>query len=53
VKCRRKTGGAGAEVADHRPLDAVIERLWRSLKYEAVYLHELIDGFKAERGERF
>ena len=26
-----------------------IERLWRSLKYEAVYLHELIDGFKAER----
>jgi hypothetical protein len=27
----------------------VIERLWRSLKYEAVYLHELTDGFKAER----
>ncbi len=26
-----------------------IERLWRSLKYEAVYLHELSDGFKAER----
>ena len=26
-----------------------IERLWRSLKYEAVYLHELNDGFKAER----
>ncbi len=26
-----------------------IERLWRSLKYEAVYLHELRDGFKAER----
>ena len=26
-----------------------IERLWRSLKYEAVYLHELTDGFKAER----
>ena len=26
-----------------------IERLWRSLKYEAVYLHDLIDGFKAER----
>ena len=21
-----------------------IERLWRSLKYEAVYLHELTDG---------
>ena len=26
-----------------------IERLWRSLKYEAVYLHELSDGFHAER----
>ena len=26
-----------------------IERLWRSLKYEAVYLHELTDGFKANR----
>ena len=24
-------------------------RLWRSLKYEAVYLHELTDGFEAER----
>ena len=24
-----------------------IERLWRSLKYEAVYLHELTDGFIA------
>ena len=27
----------------------MIERLWRSLKYEAVYLHELTDGFRAER----
>ena len=26
-----------------------IERLWRSLKYEAIYLHELTDGFMAER----
>ncbi len=26
-----------------------IERLWRSLKYEAVHLHELSDGFHAER----
>jgi putative transposase len=26
-----------------------IERLWRSLKYEAVYLHDLADGFTAER----
>ncbi len=27
--------------------NAFIERLWRSLKYEAVYLHELADGFEA------
>ena len=27
----------------------LIERLWRSLKYEAVYLHELRDGLDAER----
>jgi len=26
-----------------------IERLWRSLKYEAIYLHEMTDGFKAGR----
>ena len=26
-----------------------IERLWRSLKYEAVYLHELTDGFVVQR----
>ena len=26
---------------------SVIERLWRSLKYEAVYLHEITDGFAA------
>jgi putative transposase len=26
-----------------------IERLWRSLKYEAVYLYDLTDGFAAER----
>ena len=33
-----------------RCLDNVfIERLWRSLKYEAVYLHELCNGFEAER----
>ena len=25
-----------------------IERLWRSLKYEAVYLHELSDGFATQ-----
>ena len=33
-----------------RCLDNVfIERLWRSMKYEAVYLHELTDGFVAQR----
>jgi putative transposase len=33
-----------------RCLDNIfIERLWRSLKYEAVYLHELTDGFEAQR----
>ena len=26
----------------------VLGRLWRSLEYEAVYPHELSDGFKAE-----
>jgi putative transposase len=45
----------GAEIAISmdgrgRCLDNVfIERLWRSLKYEAVYLHEMTDGFAAER----
>jgi putative transposase len=37
---------------DGRPryLDNIfIERLWRSLKQEAVYLHELQDGFQAKR----
>ena len=33
-----------------RCLDNVfIERLWRSLKYEAVYLRDLADGFEAQR----
>ena len=32
-----------------RYLDNIfIERLWRSLKYEAAYLHELADGTDAE-----
>ena len=26
-----------------------IERLWRSLKYEAIYLNGMTDGFKARR----
>ncbi len=45
--------GAGVQVSMDgrgRCMDNIfIERLWRSLKYEAVYLHELTDGFKAER----
>lgn len=33
-----------------RYLDSIfIERLWRSLKQEAVYLHELQDGLQAKR----
>ena len=45
----------GAEVAISmdgrgRCMDNIFtERLWRSLKYEAIYLFELTDGFKAER----
>ncbi len=31
------------------PDNIFIERLWRSLKQEAVYLHELTDGFVAKR----
>jgi len=34
-----------------RCLDNIfIERLWRSLKQEAIYLEEIADGFKARRG---
>jgi putative transposase len=33
-----------------RAMDNIfIERLWRSLKQEAVYLHKLQDGFQAKR----
>ena len=33
-----------------RYLDNIfIERLWRSLRQEAVYLHEITDGFQAKR----
>jgi len=33
-----------------RAMDNIfIERLWRSLKQEAVYLHEITDGFQAKR----
>ncbi len=38
--------GAGVAIS----MDNIfIERLWRSLKYESVYLHEMTDGFVAER----
>jgi len=30
-------------------INIFIERLWRSLKQEAVYLHELQDSFQAKR----
>ena len=41
---RISMGGRG------RCLDNIfIERLWRSLKYEAVYLRERADGFEARR----
>ena len=33
-----------------RCMDTIfVERLWRSLKYEAVYLHEIADGFTVRR----
>ena len=33
-----------------RYLDNIfIERLWRSLKQEAIYLHEITNGFQAKR----
>ena len=48
---RVQTAGARCSMDGRgRCLDNVfIERLWRSLKYEAVYLHELADGFVAEQ----
>ena len=36
-------------VASSPSLRDVIERLWRALKYTTVYLHDLTDGFHAER----
>ena len=46
-------GDAGIKISmdgHGRYLDNIfIERLWRSLKQEAIYLHELQDGFQAQR----
>ena len=42
VKIRFGMGGQG-RCMDH----IFIERLWRSLKYEAVYLRDIADGFAA------
>jgi len=41
VVCKQPTAG--------QRINIFIERLWRSLKQEAVYLHELQDGFQAKR----
>ena len=50
----RSSGGGGDFLGGARWMgggvcNVFIERLWRSLKYEAVYLHELADGFVAQR----
>ena len=54
---RISMGGRGRRIDNIFPLivclandyRAVIERLWRSLKQEAIYLEELADGFTAHR----
>ena len=47
-----KEGGVGASLT-HNPAGQrskiFIERLWRSLKQEALYLEEISDGFQARR----
>ncbi len=46
----KDAGVAISMVGRGRCMDNIfIERLWRSLKYEAIYLHEMTDGFVAER----
>ena len=44
------SGHPGLDGWQGRCMDNIfIERLWRSLKYEAIYLHEIADGFSARR----
>ncbi len=48
--CLREAGIRISMDGRGRCMDNIfIERLWRSLKYEAVYLHEIADGFAARR----
>ena len=58
AKVRVSMDGRGVRRADDSPnrllarltMDNIfIERLWRSLKYEAVYLQDITDGFAAQR----
>ncbi|MEL6745497.1 MAG: transposase [Pseudomonadota bacterium] len=50
VKTQSFTGWAKAGVIAHVYLHNIfIERLWQSLKQEAIYLEEISDGFQARR----
>ena len=53
LRLHRRLQAAGIRISMDgrgRCMDNIfIERLWRSLKYEAVYLHEIADGFAARR----
>jgi putative transposase len=48
-----KSGVAISMDGRGRALDNVfVERLWRTVKYEEVYLREYVDGWKAEESLR-
>ena len=48
--CLREAGIRISMDGRGRCMDNIfIDRLWRSLKYEAVYLHDIVDGFTARR----
>ena len=47
--CRPRTSASRWDGRGRFLANIFIERLWRSLKYEAVYLHELRSGLDAER----